>query len=291
LNGLISSSTKEEEEQEQTFASLGKVVEDPNGILEQINNMYCDASGRPYVDVRIIRALILHDPYEDPADLNEVLKHRGVHLAPPLPSEEEGEGAPWVSMASPEWTKPEEEVVLARMDAHAVLEDDDGDDNGKKEEEREEEYKKKEDKSRAVVLEMLGDLPSADIKAPENVLFICKLNPITDDEDLQLLFSRFDPNARAEIIRDPDTGDSLQYAFVEFTTQRQCNEAYFKMNNVMVDDRRIKVDFSQSVAKEWNKFTMQRRRGQRQQQQHGGHGGGGGQRRDGGHGGGGEGVE
>jgi len=161
LNGLISSSTKEEEEQEQTFASLGKVVEDPNGILEQINNMYCDASGRPYVDVRIIRALILHDPYEDPADLNEVLKHRGVHLAPPLPSEEEGEGAPWVSMASPEWTKPEEEVVLARMDAHAVLEDDDGDDNGKKEEEREEEYKKKEDKSRAVVLEMLGDLPSA----------------------------------------------------------------------------------------------------------------------------------
>ena len=32
-----------------------------------------------------------------------------------------------------------------------------------------------------------------------------------------------------------------------------------KMNNVLIDDRRIKVDFSQSVAKLWNK----RRRGER----------------------------
>ena len=31
-----------------------------------------------------------------------------------------------------------------------------------------------------------------------------------------------------------------------------------KMNNVLIDDRRIKVDFSQSVAKLWNK----RRRGE-----------------------------
>ena len=31
------------------------------------------------------------------------------------------------------------------------------------------------------------------------------------------------------------------------------------MNNVLIDDRRIKVDFSQSVAKLWNK----RRRGER----------------------------
>lgn len=49
-----------------------------------------------------------------------------------------------------------------------------------------------------------------DVKPPENVLFVCKLNPVTDEEDLQLIFSRFDPNARAEIIRDRETGDSLQ---------------------------------------------------------------------------------
>jgi len=88
---------------------------------------------------------------------------------------------------------------------------------------------------------------------------VCKLNPVTEDEDLELIFSRFDPNAQAEIIRDPDTGQSLQYAFIEFTTPEQCNEAYFKMNNTLIDDRRIKVDFSQSVAKIWNKYSQRRR--------------------------------
>ena len=36
-------------------------------------------------------------------------------------------------------------------------------------------------------------------------------------------------------------------------------DAYYKMNNVLIDDRRIKVDFSQSVSKLWNR----RRRGER----------------------------
>jgi peptidyl-prolyl cis-trans isomerase-like 4 len=38
---------------------------------------------------------------------------------------------------------------------------------------------------------MVGDLPFADIKPPENVLFVCKLNPVTTDADLELIFSRF----------------------------------------------------------------------------------------------------
>lgn len=39
--------------------------------------------------------------------------------------------------------------------------------------------REKEAHGRAVVLEMIGDLPEADVKPPENVLFICKLNPVT----------------------------------------------------------------------------------------------------------------
>ena len=78
-------------------------------------------------------------------------------------------------------------------------------------------------------------------------------------QDLELIFSRFDPEPiSAEIIRDPETGDSLQYAFIEFSTKEACNEAYFKMNGALIDDRRIKVDFSQSVSKEWNKYRRQR---------------------------------
>ena len=52
-----------------------------------------------------------------------------------------------------------------------------------------------------------------------------------------------------EIIRDPKTGESLQYAFIEFEDREACEEAYFKMDNVLIDDRRIHVDFSQSVSK------------------------------------------
>lgn len=41
-----------------------------------------------------------------------------------------------------------------------------------------------------------------------------------------------------DVIRDYKTGDSLQYAFVEFETEDACNEAYFRMQNVLIDDRR-----------------------------------------------------
>ena len=39
-------------------------------------------------------------------------------------------------------------------------------------------------KKQAVTLQILGDLPDADAKPPENILFICKLNPITLQKDL-----------------------------------------------------------------------------------------------------------
>lgn len=44
-----------------------------------------------------------------------------------------------------------------------------------------------------------------------------------------------------EIIRDWKTGDSLNYAFIEFAERAACEEAYLKMDNVSIDDRRIKV--------------------------------------------------
>lgn len=42
----------------------------------------------------------------------------------------------------------------------------------------------------------VGDLPDAEVKPPENVLFVCKLNPVTTDEDLEIIFSRFGPIKR-----------------------------------------------------------------------------------------------
>lgn len=111
----------------------------------------------------------------------------------------------------------------------------------------------REAKARATILEMVGDIPDVDVAPPENVLFVCKLNPVTTDDDLEIIFSRFGKIKSCEVIRDKKTADSLQYAFVEFEEQKSCEDAYFKMDNVLIDDRRIHVDFSQSVAKvKWN---------------------------------------
>ena len=69
------------------------------------------------------------------------------------------------------------------------------------------------------MLEILDDLPEADIEPPKNVLFVCKLNQVTQSEDLEIIFSRFGKVVSSEVIRDWKSGDSLQYAFVEFETE------------------------------------------------------------------------
>ena len=61
--------------------------------------------------------------------------------------------------------------------------------------------REKEAHNRAVVLEMIGDLPEADAKPPPNMLFICKLNPVTTEEDLEIIFSRFGTITSCDIIR------------------------------------------------------------------------------------------
>lgn len=263
-----------EQEKAGGYLSLGRVVEDNHDILSKLNRAYCDDDGRPFADIRIQRALVIHDPFDDPPEMDELLKSKGVDVggSNDSPSKDLMEGYP-LAPQSPDYERPPEEIVPVRIQADDTTlfaneyHDEDEEDEEAKEKrlemqkKQEEEWKQREDTSRAVMLEMLGDLPSAEIQAPENVLFVCKLNPLTNDEDLELIFSRFDQNAKAEIIRDPDTGASLQYAFIEFTSNEACNEAYLKMNNALVDDRRIRVDFSQSVAKVWDRYHKRYRKG------------------------------
>ncbi|CAH2250807.1 peptidyl-prolyl cis-trans isomerase-like 4 [Pelobates cultripes] len=187
-------------------------------VVKKINAAFVDKDFVPYQDIRITHTVILDDPFDDPPGL-------------PIPDR------------SPEPTKEQ-------LDSGRIAADEDIDDSkGKSAEELEEILAEKEAKTRAVLLEMVGDIPDADIKPPENVLFVCKLNPVTTDEDLEIIFSRFGQIKSCEIIRDWKTGESLCYAFIEFEKEEDCEKAYFKMDNVLIDDRRIHVDFSQSVAK------------------------------------------
>lgn len=73
---------------------------------------------------------------------------------------------------------------------------------------------------------MVGDLPFANVRPPENVLFVCKLNPVTRDEDLELIFSRFGTIMSCQVIRDKQTGDSLQYAFIEFDKREEAEQVH-----------------------------------------------------------------
>ncbi|KAG8906492.1 Peptidyl-prolyl cis-trans isomerase cyp6 [Tulasnella sp. 403] len=192
-------------------AVFGHVVEGME-TLDALNDTYVDEAGRPLKDVRIRHVVVLDDPYPDPDGL----------VVPP---------------ASP--TRPPD-----ADQGHARIAEDEDPLAELPEEEAEEARRKKAAAASALTLEMVGDLPFANVRPPENVLFVCKLNSVTRDEDLELIFSRFGKIMSCQVIRDKKTGDSLQYAFIEFDKKEDAEQAYFKMQNVLVDDRRIWVDFS-----------------------------------------------
>lgn len=194
--------------------------------LTRINEAYVDEKNRPYKNIRIKHTYILEDPFDDPSQLSELIPDASPEGKPKDEVDDDVRlDDDWVPMDEQLGTSEIEEVLRAK-DAH----------------------------SSAVVLESIGDIPDAEIKPPENVLFVCKLNPVTEDEDLHTIFSRFGTVVSAEVIRDFKTGDSLCYAFIEFETNEACEQAYFKMDNALIDDRRIHVDFSQSVAKLWSQY-------------------------------------
>lgn len=203
------------------YTIFGEIAEGEE-VLDRINAAYCDKANRPYRNIRIKHTHILDDPFPDIISIQEP--------ASPPPARDE---------------RPEADDEIVEGDDMTIAE-------------AERATKAAEAKSRAVVLEMIGDIPDAEMKPPENVLFVCKLNPITQDPDLDIIFGRFGP-CTSNIIRDKKTGDSLNYAFIEFETQEAAEVAYEKMNNVIIDDRRIKVDFSQSAYKQWRSFNLERR--------------------------------
>ena len=168
-------------------APFGSVVEGdaPGDTIDKINAAFTDAEGRPLQDIRIRHveilgepgnrllpitanpALLVDDPFEDPEGL--VIPSRAP--TPPL-------------------------APRARLGDDEALED------TRTEAERELDKRNTETKAAALTLEIVGDLPFAEVRPPENILFVCKLNPVTRGEDLRLLFGRFGDILSCEVIRD-----------------------------------------------------------------------------------------
>ena len=208
---------------------FGKVVEGFD-VLNKINNCYTDENNRPYQNIRIKHTLIIDDPFDDLPGMiipnensinnNNINNNNNIINNP--------------------------KYLEDTFNIKKLFNDEEITENLLKEK-----LKEQESKNQALILELLDDLPDSEIKPPENILFVCKLNPITTDEDLENIFERFGHIKSCQIIRDKKTGESLQYAFIEFEKVEDCEKAYLKMNGVLVDDKRIKVDFSQSVSKFW----------------------------------------
>ena len=55
-------------------------------------------------------------------------------------------------------------------------------DEAAQEEAQEKLRREREARAQALTLEIVGDLPYAEVKPPENVLFVCKLNPVTEGQ-------------------------------------------------------------------------------------------------------------
>lgn len=169
-------------------AVFGSVVEGLD-TLDKLSDVYSDDTGRPLKDVRIRHVLVLDDPFPDPPGL----------LIP----------------SSPPSHPPDKSTRIAEDEDLTQIEDADL---------AERERRDKAAAASALTLEMVGDLPFANVRPPENVLFVCKLNPVTRDEDLELIFSRFGTVMSCQVIRDKKTGDSLQYAFVEFDKREEAEQ-------------------------------------------------------------------
>jgi len=192
----------------------------------KMNNVFIDDKKRPLQNIRIRHVIILDDPFEDPKGLNAI-----------IPSH-----SPEIKYDELDKNYIPDDIDLEKVDNRPA-------------EEKNRELREGRAKADSTLLEVLRDISHRDIKPDENTLFVCQLNPITTDEDLHTIFAQFGAIVSCEVVRDYKTGDSLQYAFVEFEKKAHCEMAFLKMNNVLLDDRRIKVDWSQSVARQWEKFN------------------------------------
>lgn len=174
-------------------AVFGHVVEGLD-VLSQLNDVFVDSEGRPLKDVRIRHVVVLDDPFPDPPDL----------VVPPASPTVIPDTLPSLRVDdSDDLSQPLDSVAQAEALRQTAA------------------------TSSALTLEMIGDLPFANVRPPENILFVCKLNAVTQDEDLELIFSRFGRILNCEVIRDKRTGDSLQYAFIEFDKKEDAEMVRF----------------------------------------------------------------
>uniref|UniRef100_A0A8C4ZYE0 RRM domain-containing protein n=1 Tax=Gadus morhua TaxID=8049 RepID=A0A8C4ZYE0_GADMO len=76
----------------------------------------------------------------------------------------------------------------------------------------------------------------------EGKLFIGGLSFDTNEESLMAAFAKYGNIAKADVIRDKDTGRSRGFGFVKFDNADEAKDALEGMNGTSLDGRSIRVD-------------------------------------------------
>ena len=182
-------------------------------LLEQISKEFVDKNGRPYRNIRILKTVVLYDPFDDPPGFDQLMKY----------------------------FVPKERITdLDHLEDDEVIQDISA-------EQHFEEMEQIKARQNAQILEMLGDIPDIDAKPPDTALFICKLNPRTNEDGLNIVFSRFGHVERIDLIRDKKTNESLCYGFIDYSKASEAENAYIHMQRAIIDGRHVLVDFCQSL--------------------------------------------
>ncbi|CAE5959503.1 unnamed protein product [Arabidopsis arenosa] len=189
-------------------------------VLTRIAKASVDAKNRPCKNIRIKHTYILEDPFDDLPQLAKLIPD-----------------------TSPEG-KPKEEVTDdGRLEYDWVPTDEE-----LGPQELEEVINKNAAHSSAVLLETIEDIPEA-VEDSSTLLYIWGLNPCTDADGLNTIFSRFGTVISVRILRDRKTGESLGCALIQFENEVASKEARLVMDNCTIDDRRISGPYSARIKK------------------------------------------
>ena len=78
---------------------------------------------------------------------------------------------------------------------------------------------------------------------PKCTLFVSRLTPKTNEEDLQNSFKQFGQILNIHLVRDIVTGFSKCYAFIEFDSEKSLRNAYHDGQEMPINDKPILVDY------------------------------------------------
>lgn len=193
---------------------FGRVAEGMDAIIKASHEI-CDDSKRPLRNVRVLQAIVLYDPFEDPPGFNRIT-FKPFPIRKERDRIEEGE----------EFSITPEQLQL--------------------------EHTKLQNELNSTILEIAGEIPDGNAKPSPTTIFVCKLHPATTEDSLRIAFMKYGKVKSVSIQKDKKTGNSLCYGFIDFETQQGAERAYIQGQRMYLDGRYIHVDFSQSLRHKSN---------------------------------------